>query len=217
MGVEIVVVVVFLFLGRWGGGSGFGVLGRLGPFFRFGRVDGDVLRLRDVVRIHGVGVGEVLIEDPVRFAVESADASGLLLTVRPHVGVVVVLVPPWTFLLPSRLRALLEELLVQVLTSARYYASAAQPRGPCCSAQRRAVGAFSPQYGGFVVVPVALAEIETAVLGPEEKPYPAQDEKDADQSEEGEEAAVVDVVGINGAGTGLVCACSFCCVSCGKV
>ena len=177
----VVKIIVFL-LGRWGGGSGLGVLRRFGPFrilLRFRRVDGDVLCLRYVVRIRGVGVGEVMIENPVRFAIESTDASGLLLTVRPHVGVVVVLVPPRTLLLPSRLCAFLEEFLIHVLASTRYHTSSAQPRGPCRSAQRRAVRSLAPQYGGFVVIPVTLAEIDTAVLRPEEEPDPAEDEKDA--------------------------------------
>ena len=121
-----------------------------------------------------------MIEDPVRFPIESSDPSGLLLPVRPHVGVVVVFVAPWSFLLPYCLGAFLEELLIHVLASSRYHAPAAQPRGPGRSAQRGAVGALAPQHGGLVVIPVPFAEIEAAVLGPEEEPDPAEDEEHAD-------------------------------------
>lgn len=216
---RLVVEVCFL-LRRRGSGSRLGFLRRLGPFriLLLGRIDGDVLCLRDVIRIRGFGVGEVLVKDTVRFAIESSDTSRLLLPVCPHVGVIVVFVSPRTLLLPSPLSSFLEEFLIHVLPSTRYHTPSTQPRGPCRPTQGGAIRPLTPQDRRLVVIPIAFAELKAAIFGPEEEPYPAEDEKNADESEESKEAAVVDVVRINGAGTGLVCcACASCYVSCSKV
>lgn len=214
------VIKVWFFLRRRGSGSRLRILRRLGPFriLLLGRIDWDVLCLRDIIRICGVRVRKVLVEDTVGFTIESSDTSRLLLPVCPHVGVFIILVSPWELVFPAPLSSCLEELFIHVLTFTRYHAPSAQPRGSCRSTQGCAVRALTPQYRRLVVIPITFAKFDATILCPEEEPYSAEDEKDADESEEGKEAAIVDMVRINGAGTGLVCcACSLCDVSCSKV
>ena len=214
MGVE----VVGLLLGRRG--RRLGRLSRrlLGVFLRSGGVDRDMRRLGYIVRIRRVGVCEVVVRNTVRFAVQSSNTGGLLLPVRPHVRVMVILVPPRTRLLLPRLCSLLEELLIHILPSARYHTSPAQSRRPRRSAQRRAIRPLSSQYGRLVLIPIALAELEAAVLRPEEEPYSAEDETDAYESEEGKEATIVNMVRIDGARTRVILgAWLLCGVSCGEV
>lgn len=159
-----------------------------------------------------------MVEDTVGFAIESSDTGRLLLPVCAHVGIVVVLVAPRTLLLLSRLDTLLEQLLIHVLPSTRYHTTPTQSGGPRRSAQRCAIRALTPQYRRFVLVPIALSEFEATVLRPEEEPYAAQDEKNANESKESEEGAVVDVVRVNGAGTRIVwCGLLSCDVSGSKV
>ena len=179
MGVE----VVGLLLGRRG--RGLGRLSRrlLGVFLRSGGVDRDMRRLGYIVRIRRVGICEVVVRNTVRFAVQSSNTGGLFLPVRPHIRIMVILVPPRTRLLLPRLCALLEELLIHILPSARYHTSPTQSRRPRRSTQRRTIRPLSSQYGRLVLIPIALAELEAAVLRPEEEPYSAEDETDAYQSE----------------------------------
>lgn len=159
-----------------------------------------------------------MVEDAVGFAIESSDTGRLLLPVCAHVGIVVVLVAPRPFLLLSRLDTLLEKLLVSVLPFTRYHTTPTQSGGPCGSTQCCAIRALAPQYRRLVFVPIAPSEFEAAVLCPEEEPYAAQDEKNANESKESEEGAVVDVVRVNGAGTGIVwCGLLSCDVSRSKV
>lgn len=159
-----------------------------------------------------------MVENTIRFAIESSDTSGLLLSVRPHVGVLVILVSPRTLLLPSPLSSVLEELFIHVLPSTRYYTPTTESRSLCRSTQCCAVRSLTPQYRRFVVIPISFAEIEAAILRPEEEPYPAEDEENEDEGEKGKEAAIIDMMGIDSARTWLVCCtCLFCYVSCSKV
>ena len=54
--------------------------------------------------------------------------------------------------------------------------------------------------------------MDTSVLSPEEEPNPGENKTDADESEQHEEAGVVDIVGVNGAfcRIGLVIAAGEC-------
>lgn len=152
-----------------------------------------------------------MVEDAVGFAIESSDTGRLLLPVCAHVRIVVVLVASRTLLLLSRLDTLLEQLLIHVLPSTRYHTTPTQSGGPRGSTQRCAIWALAPQYRRLVFVPIALSELEAAVLCPEEEPYAAQDEENANESKEGKKGAVVDVVRINRAGARVVWCCLLSC------
>lgn len=179
----------------------------VGPFgfsLRFWGIDGDMLSLRYIIRIRSVGVGEVVVEDTVRFAIQASNTSRLLLPVCPHVRIIVVLVSSWALLLSSRLYTFLEELLIRVLPPTRHHTPSTQSCGPCRSTQRCAIRALTPQHRRFIVVPITLLEFEATVLCPEEEPYSAEDESNADERKESKEATIIDMVRINGAETGVV-------------
>lgn len=152
-----------------------------------------------------------MIRHPVRFAVQAAHPRRFLLPVRPHVLIMIIPIPPRPHLLLPPLSPLPthpQDLLILQIplfpTTTSHHAPPPQPRRPSRPTQRRAIRPLAPQNRRLVLLPVALAEPEAAVLGPEEKPDAAEDEADADEREEGEEAAVVDVVGVDGAGAGVV-------------
>lgn len=69
--------------------------------------------------------------------------------------------------------------------------------------QRRAIRAAPPQHRRLIIIPVVLAEVEAAVLGPEEEPDAGEHEADADQGEDGENCFVGDVDGVDDAGGGV--------------
>ena len=177
-----------------------------------------MLCLGHIVRVGGIGVCEVVVGNAVRFAIQSSNASGLLLPVRPHVRIMVILVPPRTNLLFPRLCSLLEELLIQILPSARYHTAPTQSCRPRRSTKRRAIRALASQYGRLVFVPITFAEFEAAVLRPEKEPYSTKDETDAYQSEEGKEATIVNMMRIDSAGAGVILRARLLRgVSCGEV
>lgn len=209
---------------RGGGGGGVGVE----VFFLLGGYWGGVFlaggRGFERVVVVGCGLGrggrgrEIMVVGAVCLAVQPAYTSGFLMAVGAHVGVVVVAAAArgLALLRPPRLLArgggflgvdgplLLVPVLLRGVGDDAATAEICGFRG---AAQGGAVGAFAPQHGGFVVVPVALAPDEAAVLGPEEEPDTGEDEGDADEGEEGEEAAVVDAVRVEGAGAGAVGGC----------
>lgn len=203
MGVE----GAFLLLLRWrfgGSRSGLLVLRRVLLLFVVDALLRNVLRR---VRVAEVGVfGGVVV--PVRFSVQPAHSSRFLVPVRAHVLVVAVLLAP-RYLLPlarppsSPLQpALHEHHLVVIPIHFPDHAPAAQLRRLRRPAQCRPIGPFAPQHRALVVVPVALAPAEAAVLRPEEEPDACEHHAEPDKPEQHEDAAVVDVVRVEGAAAG---------------
>lgn len=78
-------------------------------------------------------------------------------------------------------------------------AAAAQLGALGCITESAAVGALAAQHGTLVVVPIAPAPLEAAVLGPEEEPDGAQDHSGADEGKQGQEALIVEAGGRLGA------------------
>lgn len=147
-----------------------------------------------------------VVEDPIALPVQSAYSCRFLMSISLNVYVVIVLISPRfpSFLLSTLIPPLPPFLTHVRLAPIRNHTSATQTCRFRGSAQGGAVGTFPPQHGGFVVIPIAFAEVEAAVFGPEEKPDADQDEGDAKEGEEGEEGAIVDVRGFDGAGARVV-------------
>lgn len=80
------------------------------------------------------------------------------------------------------------------------HASPAQLRTLRCITQCFPIRPLSSKYGALVIVPVTLAPLEPAVLGPEEEPDAQHDEEQADQREKGLDAFHVYGVWRDGAG-----------------
>ncbi|KFY13134.1 hypothetical protein V492_03465, partial [Pseudogymnoascus sp. VKM F-4246] len=68
-----------------------------------------------------------------------------------------------------------------------YHTPAPQIRGARSTTQRRSIRPLPSQNSGFIVLPVALAEVETPVLGDEEEPDGGDDEAGADYADERED------------------------------
>lgn len=200
----------------WCGGGLFLAFRPSAAFFLLWRIDRDMASLthalrRDVIRVGVVRIREILImnpmvENPIALPVQAADPRWLFVSISLHVYIVIVLIPPRfpSFFLPTLIPPLPSFLAHVRFTSDRDHASTAQPRRLSGSAQSCAIRTFPSQNGGFVVVPIAFAEVEAAVFGPEEEPDADEDESDAEKGEEGEKGAVVDVRGFDGAGAGVV-------------
>lgn len=56
------------------------------------------------------------------------------------------------------------------------------------------MGAFSSENGGFIFFPVALLEVEPAILGPEEEPNNGENQTSGQKCKESKDPAVIDVV-----------------------
>lgn len=141
---------------------------------------------------------------PVCLPVQAAHTSGLFVPVGPHVAVGVVLVPsrrPGFF--GCMRRHLLDEkgIVIIILRNIGDNATAAQLRGFGRIAEGFAVRAFAAKHGGFVILPVTLAETKATILGPEEEPDAGQHKTGGEKCKQCEDAAVVDVVRVKTAGT----------------
>ena len=68
-------------------------------------------------------------------------------------------------------------------------------------AQRLPIRPLAAEDGGFVVFPIAFAELEAAVLSPEEEPDAGENEAGRKNAEKCQDAFVVDAEGIDRAGS----------------
>ncbi len=159
--------------------------------------------LRDIrgVRVAEVGVFGVVI--PIRFSVQPTHSSGFLVPVSAHVVVMSVLVSPrYLPLAPSSLQPTLHEYPLVIPIHFPNHAPATQLRRLRRPTKRRPIRALAPQNRTLVIVPVALAPAEAAVLRPEEEPDAGEHHSDTDEAEEREDASVVYVVRVEGAAAG---------------
>lgn len=165
----------------------------------------DVVRVR-VVRICKVLILDTMIENSITLPVQASHPRRFLVTISLHISVIIVLVSPrFSSLLLPTLFASLPSLLAHI--SFAPMSNDTSSTKPCrlrCSTQRGTIRSFPSQDGRFVIIPIALPEVKTAVLGPEEKPDAGEHEGYAYESEKSEKGMVVDVVGVNGASTGVV-------------
>lgn len=159
--------------------------------------------LRDIRGVGVAKVGVIGIVIPIRFSVQPAHSSGFLVPVCAHVVVMPILVPSRHLCLaPASLHATLHENPLVIPIHLPNNAATPQLRRLRRPTQRRAIRAFAPQNGTFVIVPVALPPAEAAVFRPEEEPDAGEYHADADEAEECEDAFVVYVVGVEGAAAG---------------
>ena len=68
-------------------------------------------------------------------------------------------------------------------------------------AQCLPIRTLAPEDSGLVILPVAFLEFEATVFGPEEEPDACQDESGKQNAKECEDPLVVDVGGVDGAGS----------------
>lgn len=158
--------------------------------------------------VQGARAGCGVVVGAVGLAVEATDAGGSFVAVGAHVGVlrvflVVLLLLGGSLVLVA---AVGEETLLRTVELRHGAlraddAATTQCRRASRACEGRAVGTLAPQNGGFVIVPVALAKAEAAVLGPKEEPYAGKHEASADQAEESEHAIVVDGLWIDRSST----------------
>jgi len=168
-------------------------------------------------QLRGFGVRVVVVAS-VRLAIEAADAGGLFVPVGAHVFVAASLASTAStrllaFRFPfPRLRFLLpffdiERALVLIRPHAPANdAPTPQHRPLRRVTQRLPIRSLATQDGRLVILPVALAPHEAAVLGPEEEPDAREDERGREQAEQRQHALVVDRVGRDGAGAAGVSA-----------
>ena len=146
-------------------------------------------------------VGVICVVAAVRFSVQPADFGDFFVPVGADVVVVAVFFAAGGFDFATvALRTLFEEVDFVVAVDGRYDTPSTQFRRLGRSAKRCAIRALAPQDGRFIVVPVPFAPFEAAVLGPEEEPDAGEDHAEADEAEERENAAIVNIVGVKGAG-----------------
>lgn len=137
----------------------------------------------------------------VRGSINTTDSSGFLMTISPHVRVSIIPLPagfPNLLDFRHRCSTRLDEGFGQVTINLGDYAPTAELRRASGATQSFAVGALTAQDGRFVIFPVAFAEVEPSVLGPEEEPDRCEDKRGTEQGKEREDAPVVDVSGVKG-------------------
>lgn len=133
----------------------------------------------------------------VWFFIQTTDPGGLFVTIGTDVGIVVVLVPTGLAALSGSLSFLEEQglgifLLFNLAGSDN--AAAAKFSGFGSIAESCAIGAFSSENCGFIFFPVALLEMKTAILGPEEEPNTGEDKASGQKRKESEDPTVINVV-----------------------
>ena len=158
----------------------------------------------------GGRVREVLMVTCVRFSIQPADASWLLMPVRSNVVVVVVLAPSWRrlllLLLLLTLLSLLLSLFVEsdalkipVSTAVCHNTAAPQIRRLRRPTQGRSIGAFPSKHSGLIFLPVTFFKMKAPILGPEEKPDTRKHKAGPNQCEQREDTSIVDRSGIESA------------------
>lgn len=133
----------------------------------------------------------------VWFFIQTTDPSRLFVTIGTDVGIVVVLLPSRLAALSGSLSLLEEQGLGIFLLfnlGGSDNATAAQFSGFSSVAEGCAIGAFSSENGGFIFRPVALFEMKSAILGPEEEPNTGEDKAGGQKRKEGEDSTIVNVV-----------------------
>lgn len=150
-----------------------------------------------IVRWSGGCIGVICVIAAVWFFIQTTDSSRLFVTIGTDVGIIVVLVPAGLAALSGSLSFFEEQglgfFLLFSLTSSDN-AAAAQFSGFGSIAEGCAIGTFSSENGGFIFLPVALLEMETAILGPEEEPDTGEDKASGQKRKEGEDPTVINVV-----------------------
>lgn len=133
----------------------------------------------------------------VGFFVQTTDTSRLFMTIGTHVSIIVVLLPAGLAALAGSLSFLEEQRLSLSLLfnlAGGNNAATAQFSGFGSIAEGCAIRTFSSENGGFIFFPVALLEMDTAILGPEEEPDTGEDQTGGQECKESEDPAVIDVV-----------------------
>lgn len=131
--------------------------------------------------------------------VQSTDTSRLFVTIGTDIGIVVVLIPARLSALPGSLSFLQEQGLgISLLFNfaGGDNAAAAQLCGFRSIAEGCAIRAFSSENGRFIFFPIALLEMETSILGPEEEPDTGEDQAGGQKCKESEDPAVINVAGV---------------------
>lgn len=133
----------------------------------------------------------------VWFFIQTTYPSRLFVTIGTDVGIVVVPVPAGLAAFSGSLSLLEEQGLGSFLLfnlGGSDNATAAQFSGFGSVAEGCPIRAFSSKNGGFVLLPVALLEMKTAILGPEEEPNTGEDKAGGQKRKEGEDSTIVNIV-----------------------
>lgn len=150
-----------------------------------------------IIRGGGGCVCVICVIAAVWFFIQTTHPSRLFVTIGTDIGIVVVLAPAGLAALSGSLSFLEEQGLGIFLLfnlAGGDNAAAAQFSGFGSVAEGCAIGAFTSENGGFIFFPVALLEMKTAVLGPEEEPNTGENKAGGQKRKESEDPTVINVV-----------------------